>query len=173
MIAPEVLQSERLLLVPLRPDDADDAYAALHDERLHDFIGGHPLSHEQLRERYRRLAQGGSPDGLQRWLNWTVRLRSSHAFVGTVQATIVAEVAQVAWVVASNWQRQGIATEAAAAMLSWLDRREIFEVRANIHPLHTASQNVAMRIGLKPTGDVIHGEQVWLRRRPTPPNTTR
>ena len=33
----------------------------LGDERLHEFIGGHPPTLAELRERYRRLAEG-SPD---------------------------------------------------------------------------------------------------------------
>jgi hypothetical protein len=50
--------SERLILSPLRPEDADHMVDVLGDERLHEHIGGHPLTLDELRARYRELAAG-------------------------------------------------------------------------------------------------------------------
>jgi len=68
------LVTARLVLRPLRAEDADEMFAVLDDELLHVFTGGRPLSREELRLRYRRLVVGRSPDGSERWLNWIVRL---------------------------------------------------------------------------------------------------
>ena len=40
--AAATIVTERLLLIPLRPEDADEMVDVLADPRLHQFIGGHP-----------------------------------------------------------------------------------------------------------------------------------
>ena len=52
--------TERLLLTPLRPEDADEMAGVLADPELHRFIGGRPATVEELRTRYaaRRRAGG-------------------------------------------------------------------------------------------------------------------
>jgi len=48
------------VLEPLRLDHAEEVGAALRDERLHGYIGGHPATLDQLRQRYGRLVTGSS-----------------------------------------------------------------------------------------------------------------
>jgi RimJ/RimL family protein N-acetyltransferase len=79
--------TERLLLTPLRVQDADEMARVLDDERLHEFTGGSPESPAALRARYERLL-AGSPDPAVTWLNWIVRERAGGHAVGTVQATV-------------------------------------------------------------------------------------
>jgi RimJ/RimL family protein N-acetyltransferase len=132
---------------------------------LYEFMGGAPVTPDELRRRYQRQARGHSPDGTQRWLNWIVRLRSSGEPVGTVQATVTGEggaVAELAWVITSRHQGRGYATEAATAMARWLGERGTSVLAANIHPRHQASMRVARALGLAPTGEVIGGETRWV-----------
>jgi RimJ/RimL family protein N-acetyltransferase len=84
-----------------------------------------------------------------------------------VQATITGEGrrAEIAWVVGLQWQGQGYATEAARALVGWLDTRGLQVIQAHIHPGHAASAAVARRAGLRPSGLVEDGEQLWLRDR--------
>jgi hypothetical protein len=56
-----------LVLTPLRQDDADVMVDVLGDRQLHEFIGGQPAGHAELRERYGRLA-AGSPHPDEIWL---------------------------------------------------------------------------------------------------------
>jgi RimJ/RimL family protein N-acetyltransferase len=159
-----VLRTRRLDLVQLGPDDADEMVEVLADERLYAFIGGKPPSLDELRDRYRRLAVGRPADGREEWHNWIVRRRSDGRAVGTVQATIVEEGrAEVAWVIGVPWQGQGLATEAARALVRWLERRGIVTISAHVHPDHAASAGVAGRAGLTPTDEVTGGERVWSR----------
>jgi hypothetical protein len=79
--------TERLVLRPLRPEDADNMVDVLADERLHEFIGGRPANLDDLRDRYRRLAAGSS-EANEVWLNWIASRRSDAQPVGTVQATL-------------------------------------------------------------------------------------
>jgi RimJ/RimL family protein N-acetyltransferase len=159
------LESERLVLEPLRPEHADELAPVLDDTSLHQFIGGRPDTVEGLRARFARQARGSSPDRRERWLNWVVRERATGQAVGTMQATVRSsegrDVADVAWVVGVAHQRQGIAKEAAGLVVSWLRGRGVSAVRAHIHPDHHASIAVARSLGLRPTDVVEDGELRW------------
>jgi len=160
------LTTSRLDLVPLTPGDADEMATVLGDEQLYSFIGGVPPTVEQLRERYRRLVVGGSADGRQEWRNWIVRLSSSGEAIGTVQATIIdaGRRADVAWVISLARQGRGFASEAAAALVRWLEARGVQAITAHIHPGHGASATVAARAGLVPTDEIdADGERIWQR----------
>ena len=152
--------TERLTLDPLRVEDAEAMAPVLDDERLHEFIGGRPLSVDELRERYEALA-AGSGDAAVRWLNWIVRLRVGETPIGTVQATLADGTAAIAWVIGTEWQGQGFASEAAGALVDWLRAEAIETIEAHVHPDHVASAKVAANAGLSPTDELVDGEQVW------------
>jgi RimJ/RimL family protein N-acetyltransferase len=160
----DAIVTERLLLAPLVPGDADEMTEVLADPALHRFTGGRPATRQELRTRYAALAAGSGPAG-EVWRNWIVRRRADSRPVGTVQATITRDpagwTATIAWVIGVPWQGQGYAAEAARALVGWLARREAREIVAHIHPDHTASARVAARAGLHPTPDLVDGEQVW------------
>jgi len=69
------------------------------------------------------LPAGRSPDGREEWCNWILRREPGGEAVGYVQATISGEGrrAEIAWVVGLPWQGRGYATEAARALVGWLD----------------------------------------------------
>ncbi|MFI0981724.1 GNAT family N-acetyltransferase [Streptomyces sp. NPDC021093] len=160
---PEVLRTDRLDLVPLAAAHAAEMAEVLADPALHTFIGGEPLSAEALHTRYVRLA-AGSPDPAVGWFNWVVRLRDENRLAGTVQATVEAGVAEIAWVVGTGLQGRGIATEAARGLAEWLSRQPgIGALCAHVHPEHLASQAVARAAGLEPTEKREDGEVRWER----------
>jgi len=162
-ITAEPVTAHRLTLVPLSAGHADEMAVVLADPELYAFTGGSPPSRQELRARYERWI-AGSPDPAVSWCNWVIRLRGSGCLAGTVQATIstVGEpAAEVAWVVGTPWQGQGIATEAARALVAWLGQRSIKTVIAHIHPSHQASASVAAAAGLTRTGQLQDGEMRW------------
>jgi RimJ/RimL family protein N-acetyltransferase len=161
-IAAEPIRTSRLALLPLRAEHAAEMAAALADPGLHAFIGGAPLSPQDMRTRYEHLA-AGSPDPAVSWCNWVIQLLDPGCLVGTVQATITADgpMAEVAWVVGTPWQGQGIATEAARALVAWLGQQSVTAVIAHIHPDHRASAAVAAAAGLTPTNERHDGEIRW------------
>ena len=165
--AVERLATERLTLEPLTVEHAEEMAPLLDDAALHRYIGGRPATFEELRARYRRQVTGSSPDGSERWFNWVVRSRGTGEAVGTVQASVSTReehaVAEVAWVIATAFQRRGYAREAAAAMLRWLEQQGVQRVVAHVHPDHRASAEVARAVGLDPTGIVVDGEIRWQR----------
>jgi len=159
------IRTARLDLTPLTPDDAPEMVEVLAGGELYAFTGGAPPTLGELRARYIRQAVGHSADGLEAWHNWIIRTRPDGRAVGFVQATITDEGrrAEIAWVVGLAWQRRGYATEAASALVAWLDTRGVGSITANVHPDHVASASVARRIGLAPTDGFVDGEQVWQR----------
>ncbi|WP_443063573.1 GNAT family N-acetyltransferase [Streptomyces sp. NBC_00663] len=159
----EPIRTARLDLVPLAVEHAAEMSGVLADPALHTYIGGEPLSPEALRARYERLT-AGSPDPAVSWHNWVLRLRTADCLIGTVQATVTParRAAEIAWITGTPWQGQGLATEAARALTTWLVRHYIRTVTAHIHPTHLASAAVARAAGLSPTEETDdEGETVW------------
>ncbi|HEY9373350.1 GNAT family N-acetyltransferase [Streptomyces sp.] len=159
------METGRLSLVPLRVEHADEMAEVLADPAVHAFIGGAPHSPQALQARYERLV-AGSPDPSQTWCNWVIQLREEKCLTGTVQATITTAesggcAAEIAWVVGTPWQGNGIATEAARGLVAWLQEQEVQVICAHIHPDHQASGAVAAAAGLAPTGHWHDGEIRW------------
>ena len=160
------LATPRLLLTELTPEDADEMATVLADEALYAFIGGRPPTVDELRKTYARLARGHSADGSQEWRNWIVRQRLDNRAVGTVQATIIDDgrAAAIAWTIGVAWQGRGYATEAARAVVAWLDDRGVGTIDAFVHPGHHASAAVAARAGLTASDELVDGERAWRRQ---------
>jgi RimJ/RimL family protein N-acetyltransferase len=160
------LISDRLVLDALAVRDADEMLSVLEDPELYAYTGGAPPDLTSLRERYARQVRGRSPDGSALWLNWIIRTRGSGDAVGYVQVTfrIDGGVADLAWVIGTEHQRRGYATEAARAVVSWLDTHQCVErVTAHIAPANRASEAVAGRLGFIPIDEIERGEMVWER----------
>jgi len=156
------LSTARLELTPLQREHAEELFSVLSDSSLYEYThDGPPLSPSELRNRYARLESRRSPDGSEAWLNWVLIDRSTGMSIGYVQATVSSDRADVAWVVGTHWQRRGFATEAAQAMIVWLRSAGVRVVRAMINPMHAASQQVAINVGLSRTDRMIEGEDVW------------
>ncbi|MDH6121676.1 GNAT family N-acetyltransferase [Kitasatospora sp. GAS204B] len=163
-LRPETIHTDRLTLLPLQVEHAEEMATVLSDPGLHTFIGGTPDTAQALRARYERWV-AGSPDPAESWCNWAIQLRTAACLTGTVQATVTADeraaTAEIAWVVGSPWQRRGIATEAARGLVTWLQSNPVDTVIAHIHPDHKASAAVATAAGLTPTGQWHDGEIRW------------
>jgi RimJ/RimL family protein N-acetyltransferase len=125
-----------------------------------------PPEPEALHADYERLiAQFG--DAVVSWCTWVIQLRELGLLAGTVHAVIRTgddPVAEVAWEVEPPWQGQGIAAEAARALVAWLARQSVQTVIAYIDPSHEASAAVAAAAGLVPTEESQDGETRWRLR---------
>ncbi len=163
--AAEPIETARLTLEPLRVDHAGEMCAVLRDPALYEYTGGKPPSLDELRTRYAMQAVGRSPDGRQGWLNWIARERETRAAVGTAQATLDRSAdrlaAEIAWIIGLAYQGRGFATEAAGAMVGWLQTQGVHTIVAHIHPDHRASMGVARHLGLAATDVVAGGETRW------------
>ena len=166
LLAHAKLRTARLVLEPMRVAHAPQMTAALADPALYEFTGGTPPTHADLTARYERLESGRSPDGSEAWLNWAIRDQGRDSLAGYVQATVRAtaegDEASIAWVVAADRQGEGLATEAASAMVAWLRDSDVKTIVAWAHPEHTASAAVARKLGMVPTSETADGEVRWI-----------
>ncbi|MEV8373055.1 GNAT family N-acetyltransferase [Kribbella sp. NPDC056861] len=154
--------SERLVMQPLQVEYADAMAEVLADPALYTFTGGEPPTVESLVERYRRQVAGPGREG-ESWLNWVISVTQYDTLAGYVQATVIGDEAEIAWVVGTSWQGQGFAKEAAIALVGWLDAHGAQRITATIHPDHTASAGVAAAAGLSKTDQLVDGEILWVR----------
>jgi RimJ/RimL family protein N-acetyltransferase len=163
--ANSTIATERLVLHPLRIEDASEMVEVLADPSLHEFTGGRPLTFDELRNRYEAWAVRGSGLDTELWLNWIIRTRADLVAIGTAQATIINPDSEpeaiVAWTIGTQWQRQGYATEATRGLVQWLVEHGAESVVAHIRADHVASSGVAANAGLRATSEVVDGEIVW------------
>ena len=148
------LQTPRLVLEPQTEAHAGEMYAVLTDPAIYEFENEAPASVEVLRERYRKLETGRSPDGTQLWLNWVVRLRGDGQAIGYVQATVLADAqALIAYEFGSAWWGRGLAHEATAAAIEELRRQYgVRAVGAVFKKLNQRSRRLLARLGLRAAG---------------------
>ena len=161
----ETITSVQLRLEPLSVDHALGMVQVLADASMYEYTGGEAPSLEQLQRRYAAQSVGHSEDGAQGWFNWIVKLKNSDEPIGVVQATArhngTEQVADIAWVISSAHQGQGMASEATKAMINWLRFKGVSSFAAYVHPKHHASMGVARKQGLHPTPMVENGEIRW------------
>ena len=153
-----------MVLSTLRVEDAGEMSGVLADPALYRYTGGAPPTEDELRRRYTAQVAGRSPDGTQRWFNWVVRLAADGTAVGHTQATLdlATRSAELAWVVGLPWQGRGLASRGLALTMRELAGAEtVTRWVAHVHPDHRASRAVARRAGLRPTGRLVDGEEVW------------
>jgi len=163
------IETERLLLRPLRVSDAVEMATVLADGSLYEFTGGGPPTVNELELRYRRQTAGPGRPG-EHWLNWIIATNDDGRAAGFVQATVVGESADLAWVLGTHHQGRGLATEAVVAVCDWLVDTSVRRIEAHVHPGHEASRALAQRVGMLRTGERDdEGEEIWaaeLARRP-------
>jgi len=158
------IETDRLVLVPLRPADAREMMPVLADPALYVFTGSEPPGLVELTSRYRAWAQG-SPRAGETWHNWVIRLGPDGPAIGHLQATMLDDgrSADIAWLVGLVWQGRGYASEAAVALVGWLEACGVDAITAYVHPDNVASGRVAGNAGLAPTSELVGGEVAWRR----------
>ncbi len=143
-----ILETQRLLLEPLKRTHAVKMYYLLQDERIYEYIPAlAPASLEILEQRYQKLETRLSPDGTEAWLNWAVYIKEYEAYAGYIEATVLPEVAKIAYVLAPKYWKQGYAYEACKYLISILWRYDITEIIAEVYTRNLASIRLLERLG--------------------------
>jgi len=136
----------RLRIEPLAPQHPEGLFAALNDDRVGRYIGGHEVTTlDALRARIVRLLDG-APDGSgETWLNWAVH--ADDVVVGRVEATLHSGIAEIAYVFGPVHWGQGYATEATAWMIGEVRALGCAECWATVLPENVASVRLLRRLG--------------------------
>ena len=162
------LETERLLLRPLRIDDLDDLAGFLADAETMRYIGaGGVRTRDQARESLERMIESFEAQGFG--LLAVVR-KEDGAFVGrcgllvwdpaTWSLTVLPEATgpveiEVGYLIGRDFWGHGYATEAAAAIRDWaLANLDLERLVAFILSGNERSAAVARKLGMEPDGEI-------------------
>jgi len=144
------IHTTRLTLEPVAERHADAMFAVLDDPQLYRYMLSEiPDSLTSLRERYRMLTRGLSPDGSEMWLNWIVVPREDGVPIGYVQATIPTGEASalLGWTIGRHAQGWGLARESVRALCDHLAAAGVTELHATIDSRNARSIGLAEALG--------------------------
>src|SRR5687767_9604035 len=110
-----IVATTRLRIAPLEAAHAAGLFEAFSDPRIYEHIeGGLPGKVAELAEQLARRVAGSS-DNQERWLNYAVQLQDSGGWIGRLEATIIPQWAEVAYVFGPAYWGRGYAAEAMTA----------------------------------------------------------
>ena len=177
-----VLQTKRFVVREMTMDDMDDLYKLYESPEITRFV--EPLysfeKEREYQEQYIRLVYGEYGFGL-----WLVTDKKTGALVGRIgveprqerpgvlaamqdhygnKALLPPEkIVEMGYIVAVDWQGQGVATEVCRAVLEHArERLQKYGVYARVHPDNAASVRLMEKLGFSPTEVYYKGEQVWV-----------
>jgi RimJ/RimL family protein N-acetyltransferase len=150
-----IIETERLILRGHRIEDFNDCAAIWSMPEVVRYIGGKPLTSEDVWARLLRYA------GHWQWMGfgfWAVEEKATGAFVGDagfaefkreIEPSVLG-VPESGWVLAPHAQGKGYATEAVRAVIAWGDRHfGAARTVCLIHPENLRSLRVAEKCGYK------------------------
>jgi ribosomal-protein-alanine N-acetyltransferase len=146
-----ILETQRLILRRLRPDDLDSLYALYSDPEIRRHFPDGTLTYEQTKEELEWFCNG-DPDHPRLGL-WATIHKETGQFIGrcglipwTIDGTTEVEVA---YLLAKAYWRQGLGSEAARALVRYgFEQLQLPRVIALIESGHQASIGTAMKAGL-------------------------
>ncbi|MCU0493557.1 MAG: GNAT family N-acetyltransferase [Chloroflexaceae bacterium] len=154
----QILETERLILRRLLPDDLDDLYALYRDPEIRRYFPDGTLSYEDTREELEWFLHG-HPHHPELGL-WATVLQDSNRFIGrcgllpwTIEGQFEVEIA---YLLDKAYWGMGLATEAALALRDYgfgpLGRSRLICL---VDPANEASIKVATRIGMQLEKEIV------------------
>jgi [ribosomal protein S5]-alanine N-acetyltransferase len=149
MIPKQPIQTPRLLVRAFQPDDYQDLYEYLSDERVYRFEPGKPVNWEGARKLAANMST--SPNF------WAVELLAEHKVIGQVYFEHSEPKHLMTWelgyILSPAYQRQGYMGEAAAALVRYgFSTGLIHRVKAHCNPENEASWKLLEKIGFRREG---------------------
>jgi [ribosomal protein S5]-alanine N-acetyltransferase len=143
------LSDSIVTLEPFNRSVARELFAALQDPPIYEHIDDAPPDDfVQYETRCALLENTYAPNGVDRWLNWAVRVDG--AVAGYVQATVYAadRAAEIAFVFNSAFWGRGITAQATGRMLDVLAREhDVTTLWVTIQTSNQRSLALANRLG--------------------------
>jgi RimJ/RimL family protein N-acetyltransferase len=157
-----VLETSRLVLRGHDQSDLDHSLRMWRDPAVTRYLGGKPLSEEDVWQRLLRYAGSWA---LLEYGFWLVQERSTGAFVGEVgfhelkrdTQPSFSGTPEIGWGVLPEFQGRGLAREAVEAAVRWGDA----SIRNDktvciIHPQNVASIRIAQGFGFEKQEDITY-----------------
>jgi [ribosomal protein S5]-alanine N-acetyltransferase len=155
------LETERLLIRPLTPDDLAAVHAVFSDPLVMQYIVGGACVLDASRAKLASYIAHQETHGFSKW---AVLERVNGAVIGDCGLKVLEDGPDVelGFHVARQYWGRGYATEAASACLNWgfenLDRNRIVAI---VDPRNAASVRVLEKIGMNRHGWATHFGRDW------------
>lgn len=162
-----VIETKRLTLRAFAPEDFPAFCDLWNDPAVYRHITGKPLSDEDNWSRLLKLAGHWQFVGFG---SWAITDKTSGALIGQVgfndyrrDMPIAMPEPEMGWALRGEAQGKGLASEACAAALAWLDHAFKPEVVACIiDPANAPSQVLAQKLGFAKLADTTYKAQPTL-----------
>lgn len=147
----KILETNRLILRRLLPDDLDDLFALYRDPEIRRYFPEGTLTYEETREELEWFLNG-HPDHPELGL-WATIHKGTGEFIGrcgllpwTIEGC---EEVEVAYLLAKPYWRQGLGTEVARAILHYgFEQLQLSRLICMMYPENLASVKVAQNMGM-------------------------
>jgi RimJ/RimL family protein N-acetyltransferase len=158
------LQTARLTLRPFVPADFA-AFAGIHgDAELARWLLNKPRTGKEARDLFDRKRAGTALQAEGDWMSCAIVEEATGAVVGDLAFNWVSEehrTGEIGFLVASNAQGQGYATEAAGALLNWAFAAGFHRVIGRLAAPNVASARVLEKLGMR--REALHVENAWVK----------
>jgi ribosomal-protein-alanine N-acetyltransferase len=149
-----VLQTERLVLRAVRPDDAADMFRIMGDPRVTRYFGSTPMgSVDEAAQRIGRIMLAWQE---QTGVRWAITQRERGQLLGTCGYWRLVKPhfwAEIGYELAPESWGQGIMTETVGAVLQFgFTTLGLHRVEAQIHPANIGSRRVLEKLGFVQEG---------------------
>jgi RimJ/RimL family protein N-acetyltransferase len=147
------IETERLRLRPFNRGDVDAVFAYRSLPVVAEFLFDEPMSHEEVAEAVRARAAQVAFAGEGDKILLGVERRDDNRLIGEVSLiwrSVADQQAEVGYILHPEAQRQGIATEAARALLAFgFEEVGLHRIYARCDARNTASAAVMLRLGMR------------------------
>jgi RimJ/RimL family protein N-acetyltransferase len=169
-----ILETARLRLRPVRPDDLDGHARMLADPDFVRFLGGTPHSRE---DSWRRMLMMSGLWPMLGYGYWSVEAKADGCYLGVVGfadfkrelTPSIEGLPEMGWLMTPSVQGQGVATEAVLGALAWADEALAGrEVVAIVDHRNAPSIRVAEKAGFAVREEAVYRDEPILLFRRTP-----
>jgi ribosomal-protein-alanine N-acetyltransferase len=156
-----ILETDRLILRRLQPDDLDDLAALYQDPDIRRYFPEGTLTRAETAEELAWFTGGGDP-AHSRFGLWATIHKESQAFIGR-SGLIPWEIEgrpeiEIAYLIAKSHWRQGLGAEIATALVRYgFAELGLSRLIALIDPQNEASRRTAIKAGLRFERNIILG----------------
>jgi ribosomal-protein-alanine N-acetyltransferase len=144
-----VLETERLTLRALTPEDADTVFRIMGDPQVMRYFGSPPMKTRD--DAVRRIAGIAADFAERAGIRWGIEERASGLLVGSGgfwRIDTTHQRAEIGYELAPEHWGKGVMTEAIGVMLDFgFTVLRLHSVEAQIHPANTGSQRVLEKLG--------------------------
>jgi ribosomal-protein-alanine N-acetyltransferase len=155
-----ILETDRVILRRLQPDDLDDLAALYQDPDIRRYFPEGTLTRAETTKELAWFTNGGDPAHPRLGL-WAAIHKETRAFIG--RSGLIPWVIEgrteieIAYLIAKSHWRQGLGAEIAAALVHYgFAELRLSRLIALIDPQNEASRRTAIKAGLRFERDMLH-----------------